>query len=186
MDISLYMICNFCIIYPHFLHIEDRQNSPVFSQFSCKFLQHFWGNRFTCMVKSVLFYGSEYWKLRKDLTRKLRVFVNRCLQTIFKIRLPRIVSNNKLREMSGQEDIIVTLLNRLYGVWQHDCLPDTFVFKNTCNRKKFVRVSRWISGFDITKKLWGMSLNPLLPAKHSRGTGISLPSCMDVSAWIFS
>ena len=22
-----------------------------------------------------------------------------------------------------------TLLNRLYGVWQRDCLPDTFVFK---------------------------------------------------------
>ena len=29
-DISLYMICKFCITYPHFLHIEDRQNSSVF------------------------------------------------------------------------------------------------------------------------------------------------------------
>ena len=23
----------------------------------------------------------------------------------------------------------ITLLNRLYGVWQRDCLPDTFVLK---------------------------------------------------------
>ena len=38
---------------------------------------------FNSNVKSVLLYGSECWKLRKDLTRKLRVFVNRCLRTIF-------------------------------------------------------------------------------------------------------
>ncbi|XP_062597058.1 uncharacterized protein LOC134258511 [Saccostrea cucullata] len=63
-------------------------------------------------VKSILLYGSECWKLRKDLARKLRVFVNRCLRTIFKIRWPKIVSNNKLREMSGQEDIVVEIVRR--------------------------------------------------------------------------
>ena len=41
------MICNFCIIYQHFLYIEDRQNSPVFEPI----LQNFLGNRLTCMLK---------------------------------------------------------------------------------------------------------------------------------------
>ena len=41
---------------------------------------------FNSNVKSVLLYGSECWKLRKDLTNKLKVFINRCLWTILKIR----------------------------------------------------------------------------------------------------
>ncbi|XP_061184963.1 uncharacterized protein LOC133192979 [Saccostrea echinata] len=67
---------------------------------------------FNSNVKSVLLYGSECWKLRKDLARKLRIFVNRCLRTIFKIRWPKLVSYNYLREMSGQEDIAVEIVRR--------------------------------------------------------------------------
>lgn len=65
---------------------------------------------FNSNVKSVLqLYGSECWKLRKDLTKKLRVFVNRCLRSIFKIRWPKVISNNELREMAAQEDIAVEI-----------------------------------------------------------------------------
>ena len=40
-------------------------------------------------------------------------------------------------------------LARLYGVWQRDCLPDTFVFKTSAIEKPIFRVSRWISGLYI-------------------------------------
>ncbi|KAK3105137.1 hypothetical protein FSP39_017997 [Pinctada imbricata] len=67
---------------------------------------------FNSNVKSVLLYGSECWKVRKDLARKLRVFIHRCQRTIFKIRWPNVVSNKTLREISGQEDIMVEISRR--------------------------------------------------------------------------
>ena len=58
MDISLYMICKFCITYPIFYISKTDKILQFFSQFSRKFLQNFLGNRFTCMryVIFALFY----------------------------------------------------------------------------------------------------------------------------------
>ena len=62
-----------------------------------------------------------------------------------------------------------TLLNRLYGEWKRDCLPVTFVFKKTCNRNKFVWVSRWISGFYIIKSCKECHWTPFYPPNTLRG-----------------
>ena len=47
-------LCTWYVIFALFTHIfyisKTDKILPFFSQFSCKFLQHFWGNRFTCML----------------------------------------------------------------------------------------------------------------------------------------
>ena len=47
-------LCTWYVIFALFTHIfyisKTDKILPFFSQFSCKFLQHFWGNRFTCMM----------------------------------------------------------------------------------------------------------------------------------------
>lgn len=63
-------------------------------------------------VKCVLLYGSECWKIIKDLAHKLRVFINRCLRTIYKTRWPRIISNKALMEKARQQDIMVEIAKR--------------------------------------------------------------------------
>ena len=52
-------LCTWYVIFALFTHIfyisKTDKILPFFSQFSSKFLQHFWGNRFTCMrVPTVL------------------------------------------------------------------------------------------------------------------------------------
>ena len=46
-------LCTWYVIFALFTHIfyisKTDKILPFFSQFSSKFLQHFWGNRFTCM-----------------------------------------------------------------------------------------------------------------------------------------
>ena len=47
-------LCTWYVIFALFTHIfyisKTDKILPFFSQFSSKFLQHFWGNRFTCMM----------------------------------------------------------------------------------------------------------------------------------------
>lgn len=98
---------------------------------------------FNSNVNSVLLNGSELWKLRKDLTKKLRVFVNRCLRSIFKIRWPKVITNNELREMAGQEDIAVEIARRKWR-WishvlrkdQHDIIRESIFWTADGKRKR--------------------------------------------------
>lgn len=105
---------------------------------------------FNSNVKSVLLYGSECWKLRKDLTKKLRVFVNRCLRSIFKIRWPKVISNNELRDMAGQEDISVEIARRKWR-WighvlrkdQHDITRESIFWTADGKRKRGRPKTTW-------------------------------------------
>ena len=55
---------------------------------------------------------------------RLRVFVNRCLRSIFKIRWPKVISNNELRDMAGQEDIAVEIARRKCSEKTSTTLPE--------------------------------------------------------------
>ena len=80
---------------------------------------------FNSNIKSVLLYGAECWKLRKDLERKIRVFINRCLRTIHKIRWPRTISNKDLLAISGQGDIMEEIARRKWSWIGHVLRKDT-------------------------------------------------------------
>ena len=68
-----------------------------------------------------------------------------------------------------------TLLNRLYGEWQCDLFTWYFRFQNTCNRNKFVWISRWISGFYITKSCRECHWTPFYPRNTLRGREYHFP-----------
>lgn len=70
---------------------------------------------FNSNVKSVLLYGSETWKVTKDVTSKLQVFVNRCLRRILRIYWPEIISNEQLLHRTNQRQINKEILNRKWG-----------------------------------------------------------------------
>ena len=78
---------NFCIIYPHFYISKTDKILQFFSQFSRKFLQNFWGNRFTCIVDSsqqcryreVLFYDSKDSDRPTEETLPIRLYSPFCV-----------------------------------------------------------------------------------------------------------
>lgn len=51
-------------------------------------------------------------KMRVYVVWKLRVFVNRCLRSIFKIRWPKVICKNECKEIAGHEDIAVGIAIR--------------------------------------------------------------------------
>jgi hypothetical protein len=57
------------------------------------------------MYCSVLLYVCQTWLVTCEIQRKLQSFVNRCLRYIMKIRWPRVISNDKLWEMTVQINI---------------------------------------------------------------------------------
>jgi hypothetical protein len=60
---------------------------------------------FDVYVKSVLLYRCQTWLVTCEIQRKLQSFVNRCLRYIIKIWWSRVISNEKLWEMTGQINI---------------------------------------------------------------------------------
>jgi hypothetical protein len=71
---------------------------------------------FNAYVKSVLLYGCQTWLVICEIQRKLQSFVNRCLRYIMKIWWPRVVSNEKLWEMTCQININKEIRKRKF-VW---------------------------------------------------------------------
>ena len=57
---------------------------------------------FNTNVKSALLYGSETWRSRKLLTKKLQTFINKCLRKILNVRWPEVISNEDLWERTQQ------------------------------------------------------------------------------------
>ena len=70
---------------------------------------------------------------------------------------------------------VFTLLNRLYGVWQCDLFTWYFRFQNTCNRNKFVWISRWTLGFYVTKSCKERHWTPFYPPNTLRGREYHFP-----------
>jgi hypothetical protein len=60
---------------------------------------------FNVYVKSVLLYGCQTWLVTCEIQRKLHSFVNRCWRYIMKIWWPRVTSNEKPWEITGQINI---------------------------------------------------------------------------------
>ncbi|KAJ8710014.1 hypothetical protein PYW07_009380 [Mythimna separata] len=56
-------------------------------------------------VKPVLLYGCETWKVTKDISRQIQVFVNRCLRRILGIYWPETISNVELLEKCHESPI---------------------------------------------------------------------------------
>jgi hypothetical protein len=74
---------------------------------------------FNVYVKSVLLYGCQTWLVTCDIRRKLQSFVNRCLRYIMKIWWPRVISNEKLWEMTGQINIKKEIRKRKFSWIRH-------------------------------------------------------------------
>ncbi|KAF6205810.1 hypothetical protein GE061_019984 [Apolygus lucorum] len=67
---------------------------------------------FNTNVKSVLLYGCETWKVSVAITKRLQVFVNRCLRRIMKIWWPETIRNEELWQLTEQEHIGTEILRR--------------------------------------------------------------------------
>jgi len=60
---------------------------------------------FNACVKSVLLYGCETWKHTQKITRRLQVFVNKCLRRLIKCFWPNTITNEELLRQTRQVDI---------------------------------------------------------------------------------
>jgi hypothetical protein len=58
---------------------------------------------FNASVRSVLLYGSETWRVTGPISRKLQVFVNKCMRRIMKIYWPNCISNHDLLQLTHQK-----------------------------------------------------------------------------------
>nr|XP_032513083.1 uncharacterized protein LOC116767039 [Danaus plexippus plexippus] len=67
---------------------------------------------FRSNVKSVLLYGCETWKVTKDISHRLQVFVNWCLRRILGIYWPEKISNVNLWERCGETPIDLQIKRR--------------------------------------------------------------------------
>ncbi|XP_045504190.1 uncharacterized protein LOC123700870 [Colias croceus] len=76
---------------------------------------------FRSNVKSVLLYGSETWRVTKDISQKIQVFVNRCLRQILRIHWPEKISNDQLFERCHETPIFLQILRRKW-TWIGDTL----------------------------------------------------------------
>ena len=64
---------------------------------------------FNSLIVPVLLYGAESWKQLKEVETRLRRFESNCLRKILRINWMDHVSEEELREVSGQESIIMKI-----------------------------------------------------------------------------
>lgn len=67
---------------------------------------------FNSNVKSVLLYGCETWKVTAEISKRLQVFINRCLRKIECVWWPSIISNEELWHNTGQMPIDIEIRKR--------------------------------------------------------------------------
>lgn len=79
---------------------------------------------FNSNVKSVLLYGCETWLVTDSLTRKIQVFVNRCLRRILGIYWPNTISNHDLHQKCHQEPVELDIRRRKWGWIGHTLRKD--------------------------------------------------------------
>jgi hypothetical protein len=79
---------------------------------------------FNVYVKSVLLYGCHTWLVTCEIQRKLQSFVNRCLRYIMKSWWPRVISNEKLWEMTSQININKEIRKCKFGWIGHTLRKD--------------------------------------------------------------
>ena len=74
---------------------------------------------FETNVKSVLLYACQTWKVTKSISRKLQIFINKCLRRIFDIRWPEKITNEELWKRANQGPINDIIKKRKYGWLGH-------------------------------------------------------------------
>ena len=79
---------------------------------------------FNSNVKSVLLYGCETWLVTDEVTKKLQVFVNRCLRRILRIWWPNRITNEELHRRCEQEPIYLQVRRRKWGWIGHTLRRD--------------------------------------------------------------
>lgn len=79
---------------------------------------------FRSNVKTVLLYGCETWKVTKDVSHRLQVFVNRCLRRILGIYWPDIISNKQLWERCSESPIDQQIKRRKWSWIGHTLRRD--------------------------------------------------------------
>ena len=67
---------------------------------------------FNSNVKSVLLYGSETWRTTKALSKKVQVFINKCLRRILGIKWQDKISNEEILARTEQTTVDVVIKNR--------------------------------------------------------------------------
>ena len=72
-------------------------------------------------ILSVLFYGSECWKMTQRINNKLEVFQNRCLRRILGIYWPNKISNAELRKRTGTRSVVTEVRGRRWKWIGHVC-----------------------------------------------------------------
>ena len=70
---------------------------------------------FNSNIKSVLLYGCETWKVTRQTTSRIQVFVNRCLRQILRIYWPNVITNENLHRMTGQRKMSDEIGHRKWG-----------------------------------------------------------------------
>lgn len=67
---------------------------------------------FNACMKSTLLYGSETWFMTNITAQKLQVFINKCLQIIFRIFWPNTITNTELWKLANEEPVIRQIARR--------------------------------------------------------------------------
>ncbi|KAJ8717892.1 hypothetical protein PYW07_005822 [Mythimna separata] len=80
---------------------------------------------FRSNVKSVLLYGCETWKVTKEISRQIQVFVNRCLRRILGIYWPETISNVELLEKCRESPIDHQIKRRKWSWIGHTLRRDS-------------------------------------------------------------
>ena len=74
---------------------------------------------FNSNVKSVLLYGSETWRTTKALSKKVQVFINKCLRRILGIKWQDKISNEEILARTEQTPVDVVIKNRKWRWIRH-------------------------------------------------------------------
>ena len=60
---------------------------------------------FNTIVKPIVMYGSETWRVTATNVRKIQAFINTCLRRILRISWPETISNEELWQRTGQRPV---------------------------------------------------------------------------------
>jgi len=71
------------------------------------------------LVKPVLMYGCETWKINKSDENKIDVFQSRCLRRIFKIRWQERITNKEVLKMAEMENLSEGVRKRRWKLIGH-------------------------------------------------------------------
>jgi hypothetical protein len=85
---------------------------------------------FNTNVKSVLLYACESWKTANQITKRLQIFVNKCLRRIMNVKRTDKITNEELWRVSHQKSIENQIKRRKWNWNGHTLRKETGAIKN--------------------------------------------------------